>query len=155
MTVADMTETSALATKCKESLEEMMAETNGMILGMIATSDGFVVASVTAPGREVDASRIAAMASSGHALGETVANELAHGKCNNVIIDTDQLSIVFLSVPDTVEPPLILGVAATKSVSLGTVIYGAKNCTKHLAESVTSGRSNTHSSRGSLLSTTR
>lgn len=136
MTDTVMAMGSALVAECTESLDNMLAETNGMIMGMIATSDGFVVASVTAPGWNVDPNRIAAMASSGHALGETVANELAHGKCNNVIIDTDQLSIVFLSVPDTEDSPLILGVAATKSVSLGTVLYGAKQCTKRISETV-------------------
>ncbi len=134
--MTNMAVDASIVADCNEALEEMLEETNGMIMGMIATSDGFVVASVTAQGRSVDPNRIAAMASSGHALGETVANELAHGKCNNVIIDTDQLSIVFLSVPETQDPPLILGVAATKSVTLGSVLYGAKICTKRITESV-------------------
>lgn len=125
---------SSLAGECRAILEEAIAETNGMIMAMVATVDGFVVASRTAPGRDVNAGRMAAMASSGHALGETVANELVHGKCNNVIIDTDQLSIVFLAVPRSVDPPLILGVAATKSVSLGTVLFGAKQCAERVGE---------------------
>lgn len=123
-----------LVAEYKKVLDNAVGGTSGMIMDVIATVDGFVVASSLARGWEVNVSRIAAMASSGHALGDAIAKELANGVCDDVIISTDQFIIVFLAVPDVLDPPLILGAAATKEMNLGTVLYSARACTRRIAE---------------------
>lgn len=122
---------------CEEELQAAVLENDGIIFAMIATIDGFDVASATATGWDISANRLAAMASSGHALGDTVAGELTDTRCSNVIIDTERLSIVFLAVPEVEKPPLLVGVAATKSASLGTVLYGAGRCARQLSDRLT------------------
>lgn len=118
---------------CEQAVAEVMADTDGVILAMVATVDGFPVAACSAPGWDIPANRLAAMASSGHALGDSVAGELTKTSCENVIIDADRLSIVFLAVPEFRDPRLLLGLAARKTTSLGTVIYSAGACARRIA----------------------
>lgn len=122
---------------CQSALRKMLAETNGIVFSLVATVDGFEIASEATSGWDIAVDRIAAMASSGHALGDTVARELTAKNCNNVIIDADKLSVVFLAVPEFDNPPLILGAAATKSESLGTVLYAARNCVRQIGKATT------------------
>jgi predicted regulator of Ras-like GTPase activity (Roadblock/LC7/MglB family) len=118
----------------RSAIEEAMSEESGIIFGMVATVDGFEVASITDPNWDIPANRLAAMASSGHALGDTVAKELTSTECQNIIIDAYRLSIIFLAIPGYKDPPLILGVAATKNASLGSVLYTAERCAKRVGE---------------------
>lgn len=118
----------------RSAIEEAMAEESGIIFGLVATVDGFEMASITDPNWDIPANRLAAMASSGHALGDTVAKELTSTECQNIIIDAYRLSIIFLAIPGYEDPPLILGVAATKNASLGSVLYTAERCAKRIGE---------------------
>lgn len=124
-----------IAARCEAHLAELMDETEGMVFAMIATVDGFAVASATAQGWDLPANRIAAMASSGHALGDSVAGEFGRAACESVIIDADRVSVIFLAIPELTEPPLLLGVGARKSASLGSVLYGATRCARQIGKS--------------------
>ena len=118
----------AAVDSCRVILEQAMADNGGVVFALLATVDGMAVTWATAPGWDVTAERVAAMASSGHALGDTLAGEIGAEQCNGVIIPTDRLSVVFLAVPDSSDPPLILGLAATSQESLGSVLHAARSC---------------------------
>lgn len=118
--------------ECIKALNATMMETKGIVFALVATVDGFEIASQAASGWSIQANRIAAMASSGHALGDTMAKELTAKKCKNVIIDADNLNIVFLEIPNFNHPPLILGIVATKTDSLGTILFGANQCAQRI-----------------------
>ena len=126
-----------LVEQCRDTLEQAMAETDGTVFALLATVDGLAVASSTAPGWDIAAERVAAMASSGHALGDTLAGEIGADDCNGVIIPTDRLSVVFLAVPDVAAPPLILGLAATAQESLGSVLFAARSCAHAIRDGLT------------------
>jgi len=134
MTQANTEPSEAVTSSARMALKTAMKETPEIIFAMVATVDGFEVVSQSAEGWAISNNRVAAMASSGHALGETVANELTNAACQSVIIDADRLSIVFLSIPHLRDPPLIMGLAATKSASLGSVIYSANRCAQRIGE---------------------
>ncbi len=134
MSEADTKPTDEITSRARMALKMAIKETPEIVFAMVATVDGFEVASQMASGWDIASSRVAAMASSGHALGETVANELTNAACQSVIIDADRLSIVFLSIPHLEEPPLIMGVAATKSASLGSVLYSANRCAARIGD---------------------
>lgn len=123
--------------QCRNTLEQAMADSDGVVFALLATVDGLAVASVTAPGWDIAAERVAAMASSGHALGDTLAGEIGAPGCNGVIIPTDRLSVVFLAVPGIDDPPLILGIAATAQESLGSVLFAARSCAQTIREGLT------------------
>jgi len=120
---------------CEQQLTELVEDTDGAVFAMIATVDGFPVSSTSAQGWDIPVNRMAAMASSGHALGNSVSGEIGSAECENVIIDADRLSVVFLAVPKLDNPPLILVAAAKKSASLGTVLYGSKRCAQRIGDS--------------------
>lgn len=110
--------------------ETILNEVGGVTAVVVATVDGFDIASAM---RQGDAARIAAMASSISAISSVVSQEAALGRNKSVTIDTESGFAVVYSVhrPDS---DLVINVIADGSAILGQVSYRTAQFAKTLAE---------------------
>lgn len=100
--------------------QSMLNEVSGVTAVVIATVDGFDVASVIKGNAE--ASRIAAMASSISAISSVVSQEAQLGRNKSVIIDTEAGFAVVYSVHRE-DAELVINVIANSSAILAQVTY--------------------------------
>ena len=110
--------------------QNFLDEVNGVTAVVIATVDGFDVASAMRAG---DAARVAAMASSISAISSVVSQEANLGRNKSVTIDTESGFAVVFSVhrPDA---DLVINVIADGSAILGQVAYRTAQFARTLAE---------------------
>ena len=110
----------------------MLDEVNGVQAVVVATIDGFDIASASRT--NVDPQRIAATASSIAAISAVVSAETNLGRNRSIIIDTDTDSgfAVVYSVQADVHQ-LVIDVVADKSAVIGQVVYR----TAHFARTLT------------------
>ena len=110
--------------------EKMLSEVDGVTAVVIATLDGFDVASAM---RHGDPARVAAMASAISAISSVVSQEASLGRNKSVTIDTESGFAVVFSVhrPDA---DLVINVIADGSAILGQVAYRTAQFARTLAE---------------------
>jgi predicted regulator of Ras-like GTPase activity (Roadblock/LC7/MglB family) len=100
--------------------QSLLHEVSGVKAVVIASVDGFDIASATAS--NVDPARIAAMASSISAIGAVVAQEATLGTANSVVINSEQGFVQVFSV-NRRDVPLIVNVVADATGVLAQVAY--------------------------------
>lgn len=107
------------ATALQEA-RQLLSSLGGLTAVVIATADGFDVASAIKD--DIDPSRIAAMASSISAISDVVSHEARLGRGTSVIINTESGFAVLHSVhrPDET---LVINVIADETAVLGQVTY--------------------------------
>ena len=109
--------------------QNFLDEVNGVTAVVIATVDGFDVASAMRAG---DAARVAAMASSISAISSVVSQEANLGRNKSVTIDTESgFAMVYSVHRDDAE--LVINVIAKGSAILGQVAYRAGQFARALA----------------------
>ena len=96
------------------------SSTTGLQLALLATPDGFEIASVLNRGK-LQGSRIAAMASSMMAMASAVGREIQSTECRRLTFEADANSVVLHSVAG--KPPCILCVVVNKDALLGQVFW--------------------------------
>lgn len=104
----------------QQEADKIMAETEGVTAVVIATVDGFDIAS--AASSKLDPSRIAAMASSISAIAYVVSDEAKLGKGKRVTIETQTGFAVVYSVPRT-DTELVVIVISDGRTLLGQIAY--------------------------------
>jgi len=108
----------------------MLGDIAALSAVVIATEDGFDLASVVRNG--LDASRVAALASSIAAIGQVVSAEAKLGRARSVIIDTDGGFAAIYSVPRP-GASLVINVIAGADALLGQVNYRAAAAVRTLS----------------------
>ena len=108
----------------------MLGDIAALSAVVIATEDGFDLASVVRNG--LDASRVAALASSIAAIGQVVSSEAKLGRARSVIIDTDEGFAAIYSVPRP-GASLVINVIAGADALLGQVNYRAAAAVRTLS----------------------
>ena len=108
----------------------LLEEVSGLTAVVVATVDGFDIASAM---REGDASRVAAMASSISAISGVVSQEAHLGRGKSVTIDTEAGFAIVHAVyrPDI---DLVINLIADGNAILGQVAYQATQFAKTLAD---------------------
>ena len=111
--------------------EQFINDVDGVTAVVVATIDGFDVVSVLR--NDVEAARIAAMASSISAISAVVSQEAGLGSSKSVTIDTDSGFAMVYSVarPDA---DLIINIIANGNAMLGQVAYRAAEFARNLRE---------------------
>ena len=110
--------------------QNFLDEVNGVTAVVIATVDGFDVASAMRAG---DAARVAAMASSISAISSVVSQEANLGRNKSVTIDTESgFAMVYSVHRDDAE--LVINVIADGSAILGQGAYRIAQFARTLAE---------------------
>lgn len=100
--------------------EAILSDISGVTAVVIATTDGFDVASALL--RQIDPARIAALASSIAAIGEVVSSEAKLGTSRCVTVETDAGFAVAQRVPRS-DVPMVLKVLAGPDCILAQVKY--------------------------------
>ena len=108
------------------ALQQFMEECSGATGAMVATADGFVIASSFKT--EVAMRSLAAITSSIMSLAESLAKETKQGACNNLVIEAEAGNAVSLRVSRT----RILTVMAEHRTRLGMLLSTAKRCTERM-----------------------
>lgn len=107
-----------------------LEDISGMNAVVVATEDGFDIASAMKTG---DAARIAALASSISAISAVVSQEASLGADKCVIIDTHDGFAVVYSAPRKDARLVIIAIASGQAI-LGQVAYRASQFAKDLAD---------------------
>lgn len=110
--------------------QSILEEVNGVTAVVVATVDGFDIASAMRAG---DAARVAAMASSISAISAVVSQEASLGRNKSVTIDTDSGFALVYSVHRS-DAELVINVIADGNAILGQVSYRVAQFSKTLAE---------------------
>lgn len=110
--------------------QSMLSEVDGLTAVVVATVDGFDVASAMKNG---DAARVAAMASSISAISSVVAQEASLGRNKCVTIDTESGFAVVYSVHRS-DAELVINVIANGNAILGQVAYRTAQFARTLAD---------------------
>ncbi len=110
--------------------QSILDEVNGVTAVVVATVDGFDIASAMRAG---DAARVAAMASSISAISAVVSQEASLGRNKSVTIDTDSGFALVYSVHRS-DAELVINVIADGNAILGQVSYRVAQFSKTLAE---------------------
>ncbi len=113
----------------QQEAERLLEEVSGVVAIVVATVDGFDIASAMKQG---DANRVAAMASSIFAISAVVSQEASLGRSRSVTIDTEEGFTVVHSVyrPDA---DLVVSVIAGQDAILGQVAYQITQFARGLA----------------------
>jgi uncharacterized protein len=110
----------------KQHAGAFIAEITGVLGVVFATVDGFDITHATLPG--LDASRVAATASSISAIGSAVTSEFDMGASRNVSIRTEH-GFVFILNGHSDRAPYLLSVIADASAVPAQVVYRAQHIT--------------------------
>ena len=122
--------TPQITSLAQEAVASIMREVKSAKAVVIATEDGFEVAS--AAENTAQTSRLSAMASSFSALGALVGEESQLGFCNNVIIDAAEGYILIMQIRNA-SLTLTMCVVAGKDSVIGQVLYFSKQAAASLA----------------------
>lgn len=119
------------AAHAQREVQKLVDELTGVTAAVVATVDGFDVASAVAG--DVDPARVAAMGSSIVALGGVVSEEARLGRRESVMVLTDSGFAVFHSV-HLRDAELVINVLAHDCAVPAMVAYRAAQFAKSLAE---------------------
>lgn len=121
----------AVKAAAQQEAQSLLDEVEGITAVVVASVDGFDIASAIRG--DVDASRVAAMASSISAISEVVAQEVALGRNRSVTIDTDAgFAMVYSAM--RADGQLIVNVIAREGALLGQVAYRTARMVRALVE---------------------
>lgn len=119
----------SLKLKAESEAQAILRALTGVTAVVIATADGFEIAS--ARQRNFDPSRIAAMASSISAIGTVVSQEAQLGRCRSVTVATDD-GFTLISPVRHGGVDLVVNVIADSSAILAQVMYRSARCVELL-----------------------
>lgn len=109
---------------------DSLRDVGGVVAIVVATADGFDVASSVSRG--VDAARVAAMASSIAAIGAVVVQEGRLQQCRHVTVGA-QDGFVHVVAVDRADIQLVINVIGDGGAILAQVAYGAAEQARRLA----------------------
>ncbi|MDN6883187.1 roadblock/LC7 domain-containing protein [Variovorax sp. CAN2819] len=107
----------------------VLEDVNGIACVVIATPDGFEIASASQ--RHFEPARIAAMASSISAIGAVVSQEARLGRCTCITVATDK-GFALVSPVRNGETELVVNVIADANAVLAQVMYRTAACVRVL-----------------------
>lgn len=120
---------------CEEALRKLMSDVPSITAAVVATADGFEVASAQAEGR-MSATRLSALASSLLALGQAALRELSMAGSGSVLIENTMGKIMLVDVRRE-HLPVVLCVVADEMAMTGKVLWAAKQCAATLGSNST------------------
>lgn len=115
----------------RSELKALANKNPGILAAQVCTSDGFEVASVQR--NEESHRRLAAMASSLHALGSAMVEETELGSYLNLIIEATEGKCLMMALPGT-EGTLLLAAVAAPSLLFGHFHLACKAACEALGE---------------------
>lgn len=117
---------------CVGELAEYTQHYRGINAALIATPDGFEIASYSHEGDYSNANKLAAVGSSLFALGGSLSNEFHLTDCKSIILDSEK-GKVYISAIQNKEHSVILMVQTSNQAILGNIIHGARKLNEAIA----------------------
>lgn len=118
-----------LVSEFNQALAQLKASVPDLSTACVATRDGFEIARLES---DNDQRKLAAMASSMHALGDAIAAEASLGACRNVIIEGSAGKAVMLTIPDAAANKVLIA-AASSDTNLAILLISSRTCCEQLA----------------------
>lgn len=118
-----------LVSEFNQALAQLKASVPDLSTACVATRDGFEIARLES---DNDQRKLAAMASSMHALGDAIAAEASLGACRNVIIEGSAGKAVMLTIPDAAANKVLIA-AASSDTNLAMLLISSRTCCEQLA----------------------
>ncbi len=109
--------------------QKLLDHVNGVMAVVVATADGFDVASAVT--QNIDPVRVAALASSISAIGAVVSQEARLGRSRSVTVNTVS-GFALMSAVERSDVSLVVNVIANENAILGQVLYQAAECVRAL-----------------------
>ena len=125
-----------------QALLQLASKVPELMTACVATRDGFEITQLKGL---ADQRKLAAMASSMHALGDAISVEVALGVCRNVIVEGGDGRAVMLSVPYYSYNKVLIA-AASSETNLALLLISTRDCCTQLA-----AISREHTSKTQLL----
>lgn len=118
-------------TYCNQELKTYTQTYKGIDNTLLATPDGFEIASYSSS-NAASADKLAAVGSSLFALGASLVNEFHLNDCRSIILDSSKGKI-YISAIQHSEHSLILMVQTTEQATLGHIIHGVKKLQENIS----------------------
>ncbi len=118
---------------CQQQLADLAATTEGMRVAIVASSDGFPLASLNLEAQE--SRRITAMGAALGALSQRIVQELALGALEGTVIESVQGLVLCRQIPSVITPMVLL-VVTGEEANYGYAQWAVKHAAKRLSESL-------------------
>ncbi|MBV2134543.1 roadblock/LC7 domain-containing protein [Pseudomonas sp. MAP12] len=118
---------------CQQQLTDLAATTEGVRVAIVASSDGFPLASLNLEAQE--SRRITAMGAALGALSQRIVQELALGALEGTVIESVQGLVLCRQVPNVITPMVLL-VVTGEEANYGYAQWAVKHAAKRLSESL-------------------
>lgn len=118
-------------TYCNKELQNYTQTFKGVDSALLATADGFEIASFSISNTS-SADKLAAVGSSLFALGVSLVSEFQLKDCRSIILDSSKGKI-YISAIQHGEHSLILMVQTTEQATLGNIIHGVKKLQENIS----------------------
>lgn len=112
-------------------LKSLTTKNQGVLAAQVCTVDGFEVVAVHS--NEESRRRLAAMASSIHALGCAIVNEVRLGSYENLVLEGSAGKVLMMAVPNC-NGALLLTAIAAEDALFGHFHYVCKTCCENLGQ---------------------
>ncbi len=124
-----------LAQKAQSAIDLLFNKLSGVNALLIASVDGFPIAYRAII--DVDANKVAAMASSFSALGVVVADESHIGSKKVVTLEAEDGYVILLDISH-IDFPMVLSITASKNTVLAQTLYLARETIKEIQSTTSS-----------------
>lgn len=118
---------------CNSTLEQFLQETPGVKNVLLATPDGFEIASKTLDSAH-SADKLAAVGSSLFALGASLISEFNLDVCRSIIIDSEKGKIYISAISGGESKNLILLLQSTQNAMLAHILHGSNKVAGYISE---------------------
>lgn len=118
-------------TYCANELKDYVDLYPGIDTALIATPDGFEIASY-AHKKTYSADKLAAVGSSLFALGASLVEEFDLKDCKSVILDSER-GKVYISTIQSMQTSVILMIQTSELATLGNIVHGARRLNEKIA----------------------
>lgn len=122
-----------LKTLCEQQLAELAATTQGVRVAIVASSDGFPLASHNLEPQE--SRRITAMGAALAALSQRIVQELALSTLEGTVIESTQGLVLCRQIPNSITP-MVLVVVTGEEANYGYAQWAVKHAAKRLSDSL-------------------
>lgn len=116
---------------CTKELEDYTESYRGIDTALLATPDGFEIASF-AHKQSYSADKLAAVGSSLFALGVSLVQEFDLKDCKSIILDSEK-GKVYISTIHNMSHSVILMIQTSDQATLGNIIHGARRLNEKIS----------------------
>ncbi len=116
-----------LARRC---LEELVASVDGIQSVLLASGDGFEIASLIQQ-TGLDGGKTSAVSTSILSLIQSFTSEIHLSECKSLVLDAENGKAIITEIPHATAPQVLVVITAEQAL-LGHVLHGIRHCSNQL-----------------------